>query len=481
MSNSTRAIRSEPLAQTAILALVGGGAEQDGGFFRSVLEALPIAVYITDREGWITFYNDAAASLWLSRPEIGKRQWCGSWKLYWPDGRPMHRGECAMARAVREGRAMRDIEAIAERPDGTRVSFAANPTPLFDRSGSFVGAVNLLVDLSDRKRAERMSRRIASIVESTDDAIVATNLEGVISVWNPGAEKLLGYTRNEALGQSAAELIFGGRSGEHDEMLAIVRRGGHIHNYQTSRRRKDGTSVPVSIAVSPIKDGEERIVGVSTIMRDFSEIKRSIEQRDLLLREMSHRVKNVFQLASTIVSVSALAASTPSQLAAVTQERLAAMARAHALTLTSFTAVQTGKEPPTTLDALIRAITSPYADDNNEDRIRLTGPELTISGSVVTSLALLLNEFATNAVKYGALSKPEGTICISWSIVGAELKLRWTEDGVPTEEPPSLEFSGFGSHLARMVARQLGGSIDRTWGSGGLVIEFSAGLECLTR
>jgi two-component sensor histidine kinase len=216
-------------------------------------------------------------------------------------------------------------------------------------------------------------------------------------------------------------------------------------------------------------------------MRDFSEIKRSIEQRDLLLREMNHRVKNVFQLAGGLVSLSARTAETPRQMAAAVQARLAALGRAHGLTLTRFTGSQVGADQPTTLDALVRAILSPYVDDDTDHRIVLAGAEVTISGSAVTSLALLLNEFATNAAKYGALSTPEGRISITWSISGPELKLRWAEERTPAaDEPPSLEFGGFGSYLARTVVSQLGGSIRREWAGGGLVINLSAALECLT-
>ena len=102
--------------------------------FRELLEALPAAVYTIDADGRITFFNEAAADLWGCRPELGKNEWCGSWRLFWPDGRPMRHDECPMAVAVKEGRPIRGAEAVAERPDGTRVPFLAYPTPLRDRS-----------------------------------------------------------------------------------------------------------------------------------------------------------------------------------------------------------------------------------------------------------------------------------------------------------------------------------------------------------
>jgi PAS domain S-box-containing protein len=122
--------------------------------FRELLDALPAAVYTTDAEGRITYFNETAAQLWGHRPALGSSEWCGSWKLYWPDGTPLPHGECPMAIALRENRPVRGLEAIAERPDGTRVPFIAYPTPLHDESGRLIGAVNMLVEITERKRAE---------------------------------------------------------------------------------------------------------------------------------------------------------------------------------------------------------------------------------------------------------------------------------------------------------------------------------------
>src|SRR5918911_2466918 len=119
----------------------------------TLLDALPVAVYTTDAAGAITFYNEAAAQLWGWRPELGSN-WCGSWRLRHPDGRPMPHDECPMARAVKDNRIVTG-EAIAERPDGTLIPFLAFPTPLHDEKGAFTGAVNTLVDISQLKRAEQ--------------------------------------------------------------------------------------------------------------------------------------------------------------------------------------------------------------------------------------------------------------------------------------------------------------------------------------
>ncbi len=200
-----------------------------------LLQALPAAVYTTDATGRITFFNEAAAELWGCRPELGKSEFCGSWKLYWPDGTPLPHDECPMALALREKRPVRGMEAIAERPDGTRVPFIPYPTPLFDAAGTLIGAVNALVDITERHEAEKKIRDsearyrgIAAIVESSDDAILSKNLDGIIASWNSGAERLFGYTADEADRQAS----------HHADPARSARRGAGNPGPHSQRRAR---------------------------------------------------------------------------------------------------------------------------------------------------------------------------------------------------------------------------------------------------
>jgi PAS domain S-box-containing protein len=122
--------------------------------FRDLLNALPAAVYTTDASGRITYYNEAAVALWGFRPQLGSSDWWEFWRLFWPDGTPLSYDQCPMALALKENRPVRGMEATCERPDGTRAPFIPFPTPLHDETGRLVGAVNMLVDISERKRAE---------------------------------------------------------------------------------------------------------------------------------------------------------------------------------------------------------------------------------------------------------------------------------------------------------------------------------------
>lgn len=125
---------------------------------RDILDALPVALYTTDAEGRITYYNEAAVEMSGRRPALGDDKWCVSWKLFHPDGTPLAHDECPMATALREQRAVRGAEAVAQRPDGSRVPFIPYPTPLFDPAGALAGAVNVLVDIGHRKEAETRQR-----------------------------------------------------------------------------------------------------------------------------------------------------------------------------------------------------------------------------------------------------------------------------------------------------------------------------------
>ena len=198
---------------------VGDAVEHAKPHLETLIQALPAAIYTTDAAGRIRFFNEAAAELWGRRPEIGTSEFCGSWKLYWPDGRPLPHDECAMAVALKEQRAIRGMEAVAERPDGTLVHALTYPTPLFDNSGTLIGAVNMLVDISDRKRADQDAQRLASIVELSDDAIISKGLDGIITSWNSGAERLFGYTAEEVIGKSVTILIPEDRMNEEPEIL----------------------------------------------------------------------------------------------------------------------------------------------------------------------------------------------------------------------------------------------------------------------
>src|SRR6202050_276198 len=251
---------------------------------RRLLDVLPAAIYVTDAEGRITYFNDAAAQLWGRRPTLHSDRWCGSWQILCPHGAPLPHDECPMALTLKEGNSCRGQQAIAERPDGTRVPFMAFPTPFYDPSGALVGAVNVLVDISEHQRAERVARRLAAIVESSDDAIISKDLNGIIATWNKAAERLFGYPADEVIGKSITIVIPPERRHEEVGILDRIRRGEPIEHFETQRRRKDGSLVDISLSISPVTDETGAIIGASKIARDITEQKRREQQISLLAR-----------------------------------------------------------------------------------------------------------------------------------------------------------------------------------------------------
>ena len=263
---------------------------------RQMIDALPAAIYTTDAQGRLTHFNPACADFSGRTPDLGTDHWCVTWKLYYPDGTAMPHDACPMAIALKEGRVVRGAEAIAERPDGTRVWFEPYPTPLRDATGKVIGGINMLVDITARKRAEQAKSHLAAIVASCDDAIISKDLNGILTSWNGAAERLFGYTPAEAIGQHVTMLMPPDRVDEEPGILSRVRRGERIEYFETVRRRKDGSLVNISLIVSPIADARGRIVGVSKIARDITE-RKQVEER--LRRaneeaEAANRAKDMF-------------------------------------------------------------------------------------------------------------------------------------------------------------------------------------------
>jgi PAS domain S-box-containing protein len=159
---------ADPPDVASVLQLLTSAASEDGivaadatNPYRRFLQAVGVAVYTTDRDGRLTFFNDAASALWGYEPVIGDAYWCGSWRLFFPDGTPMAHDECPMATALRERRTVRGTEAIIERPDGRRVWFTPFPTPLIGEDGDLVGGVNVLIDVTERRLVEDALRETA--------------------------------------------------------------------------------------------------------------------------------------------------------------------------------------------------------------------------------------------------------------------------------------------------------------------------------
>ena len=403
-----------------------------------ILRNLPIAVYATDAEGRITFYNDAAAELWGHRPQLGSARWCGSWRLYSSDGQPMPHDACPMAMMLRGGRPVGGAEAIAERPDGQRIRFLPFPSLARDASGAVTGAINALVEVTDRSKAEIDLARLAAIVASSDDAIISKTLDGVVTSWNAGASRIFGYAPEEMIGQPIVRIIPPELRLEEEGILARLRRGERIDHFDTVRVAKDGRRVSISLTVSPIRNGAGEVVGASKVARDVTERQRSEELQRVLVDELNHRVRNTLATLQALALQSLRMQPSPEAFAVSFTGRIQALARAHDLLVQ-------GDMRRVELADLVRELVDAGAGDA---RVRWSGPAAALDARTAVQMALVLHELASNARSHGALSAPAGRLSVEWTIAAGrrrDLRIAWREAGVaplgPRAEP------GFGTLL----------------------------------
>lgn len=265
-------------------------------YFVELFYTSPIAIYTCDQNGYISFYNKSATELWGRVPEVGKDLWCGSWKIYYPDGKPMPLDECPMALTLKQRKAFEGKEIVIERPDHSTRYLLAYPRLLFDSENNMIGAHNTLVDISEQKSGEHKHAILSAIVESSDDAIISKTLEGKIMSWNQGAQKIFGYSEEEMIGEPINILIPPNLQREEEVILHNIKSGNKIDHFQTIRLGKMGNEIPVSITVSPVKDKLGHIIGTSKIARDVSEQL----QREYTIQQAARRLQMLNSIGKAI-------------------------------------------------------------------------------------------------------------------------------------------------------------------------------------
>jgi PAS domain S-box-containing protein len=247
---------------------------------REICELLPAALYTCEApSGRITFYNAYAARLWGRAPSIDEtdEHFCGSFRLWRPDGSLLPHDQTPMAQAILDGRTARNEEVIVERPDGSRIAVVVNIDPIRDASGRIVGAINVFHDTPVLQHTAEADAMLAAIVDSSQDAIVSKTLDGIIQSWNTGAQRIFGYAAEEMIGSSITRIIPPELQDEEKRILEKIRKGERIEHYDTFRVAKDGRHIPVSLTISPIRDSTGAIVGASKVARDISERMRAEE------------------------------------------------------------------------------------------------------------------------------------------------------------------------------------------------------------
>lgn len=271
---------------------------------QNLTSIIPVAVYSTDKDGLITYYNEKAAALWGRRPRVNdptESLFCGSWKLYDTGGNPMPHDQCPMAVALREKTSLQNQEICIERPNGTRVSALLNIDLIPGLNGELNGAINVFHNISEKEQPDHNQSWLAAIIESSEDAIISKALDGTVTSWNKGAEKIYGYSKEEVIGKSISLIIPAFRFAEEVEILERIREGETVAHFETTRITKEGTLIDISLTVSPIKDKNGHIVGASNISRDITgtvRLKHKLEEYNRKLSELIRNKDEFIALAS---------------------------------------------------------------------------------------------------------------------------------------------------------------------------------------
>ena len=244
-------------------------------WFELIVEGVPVALLMADQDRRITLVNRNTETLFgYSRAElIGEPL-----ELLVPQRfREQHAAQVSTyLRAPTQRRMGAGRELFGRRKDATEMPIEIGLNPIRTADGIFTLAS--IIDITDRKRAEDVEGQMAALVESADDAIVAKTLDGIIRSWNPSAERLLGYSAKEIIGQPVTRLVPENRLGEEAMILGRIGRGESVEQFETLRRKKDGSLLEVSLSISPIRDANGAVVGASKIMRDITERKHREEE-----------------------------------------------------------------------------------------------------------------------------------------------------------------------------------------------------------
>lgn len=427
------------------------------------LEVLPTATCVCDADGFIVEFNSRARELWGRSPRTGENgeRYCGSHRLYSTDGRLLPHARCPMADVLKHGTSARDQEIVIERPNGDRITALLNIDVLRDDSGVVIGAINCFLELPDKER------HIRELLHALPAAVYTTDREGRITFYNEAAAEFWG--QRPTLGESwwcGSWRLYrpDGSPLPHDQcpMALALKQGRPIRNVEAVVERPDGSRVQFMPYPTPLHNAAGEMIGAVNMLIDIGYAKQAEKRQQLLINELNHRVKN------TLTTVQSIARQTlrnhaDGDASKSFESRLLALAKTHdVLTRESWAGAD-----------IHDVVTQAVAFVSDAHRIEVSGPTLRLPPKSVVSLAMAVHELCTNALKYGALSDPNGRVSVRWHTVGDRVQLRWVEsDGPPVRAPAS---GGFGRRLLeRGLAHELKAVVNLAYPPSGVTcdIEF---------
>ena len=275
------------LYQTAIIDLTERkraeeAIRQSEKRYRALFDWVPVAIYTCDAKGLIQEYNQHAVELWGREPKTNdpSEKFCGSFKMFYPDGRPMPHDKCPMARVLRnEKLKTTDREVLVERSSGTRRNVLVSPTALKNGQGKIIGAINCVHDITARKRTEKALReseeRSRAVINQSTAGIAGTDLTGRIIFANQKFCSMLGYKERELVGKTILEITHPGDIAESRRLFRRIVSKAEPYQLEKRYRRKDGSTLWVNVSASPLCDAEGKTQSAVAVILDISDQKKA--------------------------------------------------------------------------------------------------------------------------------------------------------------------------------------------------------------
>lgn len=427
----------------------------------SIIESSDDAIFSQDTNGIITSWNIGAEKLfgYSAVDAIGKS--VAILDLQHPE--EMQK----ILEKLDQGERIDHYETVHIGKDGRQIDVSLTISPIRRAPGTLIGLSWIARDITIQKRLLVDRLFLASIVESSSDAVLTKNLDGIILSWNQGAERIYGYSAEEIIGNPVSLLTPQYKKDEIPQILQRLRKGERIETYETQRMRKDGTIIDVSLTVSPVTDDQNRIIAASAIARDITDKKKTealvrsqLEEKDLLVQEVYHRVKNNLQILSSLLDLRSR--TLPSEeMKSVFMEaihRIRAMALVHESMYSSdnLAAIDFKNYVQRLSEPLIAA----YAAHPDKIESQVTGEVSYLKLSLALPLGLIFNELLTNAIKY-AFHERHGRIHVHLEEKDSVLNITISDNGVglPKNVDP-LKSKTFGFRIVRLLTEQIAGHLE---------------------
>ncbi|TXN71123.1 PAS domain S-box protein [Methylobacterium sp. WL6] len=442
--------------------------------FRVMTSAMPQMVWTTQPDGFHDFYNDR----WYEFTGVphGSTDGAGWTDMFHPDDQAEAWSRWRHSLATG---APYEVEYRLRHHSGAYRWTLGRAMPIRGADGRIERWFGTCTDIHDLRQAVADARKLAAVVETSKDFIGLATEDGRIAHLNEAALALVGLPDlDAALRTTIADYVtLESREALEGVAMPALERDGWWEGELAFRHFATGEAIAVLFTVFAVRDAAGRHAGYGTVTRDLRERKRAEEARDLLIKELSHRIKNIFAVVGGIAALSARSDPGARPFAKAFRERLGALAQAHEY-VRPHSAGSAPRVGGQTVLGLMRLILSAYAEDGR-CRIAVDGDDAVVGERTATALALIMHEQATNAVKYGALSNEAGTVTLTGRRTDSRYRLTWAERGGPPV-PSTPTRKGFGTELAeRSVTGQLDGILEHDWTPSGLVLRLDVPAETL--